>query len=86
MVAGRGADIKGFITLMLSVIASLISLGGIAYAAGTLTTRVDNNTAQLANLDKTNERLATIEAQLKFLVDSEKDKQNDRRDYRPNNR
>lgn len=66
------SDISAYVSLLLSVLASLISLGGIAYASGTLTDRVAQSEKRLDQLDKVNERLATIEAKLDFLVGAQK--------------
>lgn len=67
-------DIKGAISLVLAVLASLISLGSIAYAAGSLTQRVDAIDKRQQKLEDVPERLATIEAKLDFLVQDSKDK------------
>ena len=60
-------DIPTFASLMLSVLAALMSLGGIAYASGTLTDRVAHTEERLNSLDEVNERLARIETKLDMM-------------------
>lgn len=67
-------DIKGAISLILAVLSALTSLGTIAYAAGSLTQRVDTIDASQKKLDSMPERMATIEAKLDFLVLDAKDR------------
>jgi peptidoglycan hydrolase CwlO-like protein len=67
-------DIKGAISLVLAVIASLISLGSIAYAAGSLTQRVDAIDNSQKKLENMPERMATIEAKIDFLVSEAKER------------
>lgn len=66
-------DIKSAMGLLLSVLASLISLGSIAYAAGSLTQRVDTVEQKMQRLDTVPERLAAMDAKLEILL-KEKEK------------
>lgn len=71
-----GRDVKGAVSLAVSSIAAVISLGGVAYAAGSLATRVEATETALDRLQAVPERLARIEADLTYLRQAEERRQN----------
>lgn len=64
-------QVNNAISLALSAIAALMSLGGIAYAAGSLATRVDATETAITRLQTMPERLARIEADIAYLRQAE---------------
>lgn len=63
------------LSLGIAAVSAVFSLGGVSYAAGSLSTRVTANASKLEELRTVPEQLADIRARLDFLVNAEQRRQ-----------